>query len=303
MTKGVLKRLSSAKDAFITVQTDDIFHSMTAEERQDLQVTLFDMYRDIEAVCNKYDIIPFLIGGSALGAVRHQGFIPWDDDLDVGMIRTDYEKFKKAFRQELSDRYILNAPNFSQNPKARFPKVIKKGTRLKEIVDINDDQLNGVFLDIFIIENIPRNKLVRLLKGIWCNVLEFISGQVFLYENITVEAEEFYKRAGRKAFQMRMLVGKAFSFRSASDWFNSVDKATRFKMKSDYLGIPTGRKHYFGEIFQREIILPPTYMSFCNMRVPLFHNYSMYLHNLYGDYMQIPKKKDQEKHYIVELKV
>lgn len=298
----LLRRLFSAKDAFTHVQTEDLFRTVTEEEHQVLQHTLLDMYRDIAAVCDQYEIIPFLVGGSALGAVRHQGFIPWDDDLDIGMFRSDYEKFKKIFRKELSDKYILNAPNYSRNPKARFPKIIKKGTRLREIVDVKDDRLNGVFLDIFIIENVPKGKLHRLVKGLLCNSLEFISGQVFLYENLTPEAMEFYLRAGNRLFQMRRMVGWLFSFRSASSWFCAVDKAARHRKKTGYLVIPTGRKHYFGEQLKGSVT-PAVYLDFCKEQVPIFHNYNSYLQNLYGDYMKVPDEKDREKHFIVELKI
>lgn len=297
-----LTKLISAKDSFRNIKTDDLFRVVTPEERVKLQNTLLEMYKEVAAVCQKYEITPFLVGGSALGAVRHQGFIPWDDDLDMGMLRSDYEKFKKVFRTELSDKYILNAPNYSRNPKARFPKIIKKRTCLREIVDVKDDRLNGLFLDIFIIENVPKGKLHRLMKGLLCNALEFISGQVFLYENLTPEAAEFYIRAGNRLFQMRRLFGKLFSFRSASSWFCAVDKAARYQKKTGYLVIPTGRKHYFGEQLKGSVN-PAVYVEFCKEQVPIFHNYDSYLHNLYGDYMKIPDEKDREKHYIVELKI
>lgn len=301
MKIAMLEKMSSAKDTFTHVSSEDLFRTITPEEHQGLQNTLLEMYQDVTEVCKKYEITPFLVGGSALGAVRHKGFIPWDDDLDIGMLRADYEKFKRIFRKELSGKYILNAPNYSRNPKARFPKIIKKGTKLREIVDVQDEKLNGVFLDIFIIENVPKGMFHRKLKGLWCNTLEFISGQVFLYENLTPEAAEFYMRSGKGLFQIRMMMGKIFSFRSASKWFHTVDKAAQYRYRTGYYGLPTGRKHYFGEIFTKEVILPVKKAEYCGMQIPVFHDIDSYLRNLYGDYMQIPNEEDREKHYIVEL--
>lgn len=298
-----LKKLTSAKDTFTNIKTDDLFHMITPEERVELQSTLLEMYQEVADVCQKYDIIPFLIGGSALGAVRHKGFIPWDDDLDIGMLRADYEKFKRVFKKELGNKYILNAPNYSRYPKARFPKIIKKETLLREIVDVDNERLNGVFLDIFIIENVPKGVIQRKLKGLLCNALEFISGQVFLVENLTPDAAEFYKRSGKGIFRLRLLIGKAFSFQSACRWFHVVDNVAKFNRDTGYLGIPTGRKHYFGEIFKEEVFLPSRYIEFCSIMVPVFHDTDTYLGNLYGNYMQIPDEKKREKHYIVEMKL
>ena len=72
---------------------------------------LLEMYSDILRVCEKYNIRVMLGGGSALGAVRHGGFIPWDDDLDLIMPREDYNKFISVFDKELSDLYEITSPN------------------------------------------------------------------------------------------------------------------------------------------------------------------------------------------------
>ena len=64
-------------------------------DKKKVQEHILDIFRDIIRVCDELDINYFIMGGTALGAVRHGGFIPWDDDLDIGMLRTDYERFLK----------------------------------------------------------------------------------------------------------------------------------------------------------------------------------------------------------------
>ena len=90
------------------------------ERLRQLQLCLLGIYKDVRHVCDKYEIPLYLMGGSALGAVRHKGFIPWDDDLDVAMTRRDYRRFCEVFEQELSQKYTLNAPNYCDNARVRF---------------------------------------------------------------------------------------------------------------------------------------------------------------------------------------
>ena len=74
-------------------RTDPSVRHLSDEELEKLKHVLLEIYLDIQAVCDKYGLVCMLLGGSALGAVRHKGFIPWDDDLDIGMPRDDYEIF------------------------------------------------------------------------------------------------------------------------------------------------------------------------------------------------------------------
>ena len=112
--------LVDARATLNSHNNDDILIEVSDSQRRKLQKAILEMYKDLLDVCNRYGITPYLIGGSALGAVRHEGFIPWDDDIDVGMIREDYNRFLEVFETEMATQYILNAPNYSDEPKARF---------------------------------------------------------------------------------------------------------------------------------------------------------------------------------------
>lgn len=298
---NVFKFLSSSKEAMHTVNSDDLLVVLDDDKRERLQSLLLDMYLELYDVCKKYGITPYLIGGSALGAVRHKGFIPWDDDLDVGMSRSDYEHFKSVFETELADKYILNAPNYSDNPKERFPKILKKGTVLREVVDSPDPNLHRVFLDIFILENVPDSNFSFKLKGWYCNFLEFIAGKVFFYENRDELAKELFSRAGHINYSLRVFIGWVFSWRKASKWFNTVDKSVQYNKTSKRVNIPTGRKHYFGEVFNKEQFFPAVMASFEGHDVPIFNDYDSYLKNLYHDYMALPPVEKRERHAFRDL--
>ena len=274
----------------------------TKEELQQLHNTLYEILAEISRVCEKLNIPFFLTGGSVIGAKFWQGIIEWDDDIDIGMTRDDYIRFVDIFERELGEQYIINAPNVTAKPKTRFTKIFKKGTVCREVTD-PEGSLNGIFLDIFVIENVPRNPLIRKLKGIYCNALQFISSQVFLYENDNPALKALYSHSGEDNYKSRMRIGKLFSFRTSAKWFNSVDKAVQCKKKTGLYGIVTGRKHYFGEVFEENVFFPPQYKQFVDIEAPVFHDLDTYLRNLYHDYMQLPPEDKRERHYVVEIKL
>ena len=112
-----------------------------------------------------------------------------------------------------------------------------------------------------------------------------------------------YRRMGWASYLFHYLTGILFSWIPSRNWFHAVDKAVRHSRKSEFVGLPTGRKHYFGEIFRKEELLPAVWVDFEDIKVPIFQGYDRYLKNLYGDYMKIPPEGDRERHYFVELRI
>ena len=292
------------KAAKAKVENSDLWKEITEEQKKALQDALLAMYRDVLITCAKYNIIPYLCGGSALGAYRHKGFIPWDDDLDIAMTRNGFMKFESIFEKEFGDRYILNAPNYCKNAKARFPKIIKKNTVCQEFGSMKDDELNGIFLDIFIIDSVPDNPLLFKLKGTYCNLLEFIGACVYDYEFLDEAEKDFIKRTGSSMYYIRRAVGFVFHIRNHSYWFDRIDKAVSSTANTKRVGFVTGSKHYFGEVIEKSAITPYRKLQFCNINAPVFNDVEKYFENLYGkDYMKIPEEKDRVKHYIQELQL
>ena len=265
------------------------------DELYTLKETLLEIYMDVKKVCEKNNITCLLLGGSALGSVRHKGFIPWDDDFDIGMSRDDYEVFKKVFKQEMAGKYTLNAPNYEGKATNRFPKVLKNGTRFVEI-GMEDDERACIKIDIFIIENVPDRQYVKLLKGLYCTVLMTIGGNVLYYETIRQNTNDLRKRMGR------YIAGAMFSFLPSNRWFDIIDRACQHSNSdSKKVNIPTGRKHYFGEILDRETFFPVGNGLFEGLDVNLPGDSEKYLTNLYGNYMEIPPEDKREKHYIKRI--
>lgn len=297
----MMRQLANAKEQINSVDTRSFLKELDPESLHQLQQTLLEMLLDIMKVCEEHGIHMFLLGGTALGAVRHHGFIPWDDDLDIGMPREDYQRFSAIFNTALAEKYTLNAPNYSSNASARFPKILKNDSFL-DTGGKKDPSLCKIYIDIFIADAIPKNELVRKWKGYRCNWLEFISGQVAFVEKQDDFTKALYKSGSRASYYVRLLVGHLFSFRKASGWYDLIDRAVQYKKKSALWGLPTGSKHYFGEILPASVFLPLSTGDFEGHVVPMVHNPDAYLKNLYGDYMQIPPPEKRQKHFVREVR-
>ena len=148
---------------------------------RDVQLVLLEMLKDIDALCKKHNIRYWLTGGSALGAVRHKGFIPWDDDADIGMLREDYEKFQRVVH-ELGDAYITQCIETHREYNVLVPpmKVRKKGTYCVEYNALLKNKCrdsDGLFIDIFVLDHVSENKakdfIWRVRNGILMVLIVF----------------------------------------------------------------------------------------------------------------------------------
>ncbi len=277
---------------------------LSETEAAKLKNTLLEMYKDISYACEKENLIVFLGGGSCLGAVRHKGFIPWDDDLDLNMFRADYDKFPSALQKHFPGKYELRGPGVSEDYSLPFIKIEKRGTVLKTVYEFEDEQ-SAIGIDLFPLENIPDNKLSRCIFGFRNNLLQYIGVCVKLYERRECPVTKLLcsTKEGKKSLKRRFLLGKIFSYMNYKEWYKKCDKiAQKYKNRNTKdVTCPTGRCHFFGEILQIGSILPPAECTFEGEPAKIYGDYDTYLSALYGDYMQVPAPEKREKHFIVEI--
>ena len=130
----------------------------TLDKLHQVEMEILD---DFVKVCEKHKLRYFLTGGTMLGAVRHSGFIPWDDDVDIGMPREDYDKFIEIGDEALGDKYQLECFEHNKNYHLPFAKVVKKNTIFDEGFD-KLKYLKGIYIDIIPFENV--DKIDKSLK-------------------------------------------------------------------------------------------------------------------------------------------
>ncbi|ACV22261.1 LPS biosynthesis protein [Slackia heliotrinireducens] len=284
------------KGAYKVVEGDDL---------QALQIVLLDMMLDIDAACKRACIDYMLFAGSCLGAYRDGGFIPWDDDLDIAMDRMSYERFCKAFNDELGDGYILQTPLDTKEYGLTFARIRKRGTTLKCRDDLLTDGECGVYIDLFIWESAPDNPILRALHGFGSLAIGFLySCRRFAWYGDTYLNMAQGDAQLSRVFKLKNAIGKVLSFASIDAWTHAWYRwnALCKNEKSRLLTIPNARKKYFGEIYERSVILPMRRLDFEGKLLMGPNSIEDYLAQAFGaDYMTPPPPEAREKHIVFEF--
>ena len=280
-------------------------YELTDRDIADIQNVLLSVEDDIAKFCEKYHLTYFLSGGSALGAIRHKGYIPWDEDLDMVMPRKDYDFFAKNFEKEYGAKYFVQEIHKSPKYDLNFMKVRLKGTVFEEVFDPETDKA-GLFVDIFPIENTYDSALKKRVHGIVSEGLLLICSCVRMRSKYKRVMHYYGDDAGlAKAVKLKNFLGMFFSFLPLRKWLLITDHwMSRCKDEnSKQMTIPTGRGHFWGELYQREIIFPAQKIQFEDREYMTFHKVKEYLRILYGDYMQIPPEDKRERHSVVKFQL
>lgn len=294
----------STFDMFKHLDSADGVVEIDGKRLKSLQSALLEMLQDFDATCKGIGASYMMSGGSCLGAVRHHGFIPWDDDLDLNMSRSDFELFASRFDEELGDRYWLHIPGITPGYDLCFPRMRKKGTVLRTRDDFDNKEC-GIYVDIFIVENVPSNKLLRLGHGF----LSMALGFCYSCRRFRKHANEYISLVGEgseaaSTFRKKATIGRFLSFLSMDTWVRVWDRWNGLirDERTDFVSIPVGRKHYFGETYCRDDFFPVSQGEFEGVKVPLPAHPDSYMKALYGpDYMVPPPEADRERHVVYEF--
>jgi len=176
-------------------QKTDLLRQLTDLESAELKKKLLKIHNTIISICDKNGLRIMLSGGSCLGSIRHGGFIPWDDDLDMIMPRNDYEKFIKLYEEgQVDNQLLFEYPSKKKDVKNNYLKVFLKNTTLKEMFDDSDTFPSNIFVDVFPMDYAPNNKFLRKTKAIISDGLQFICTCVLYKKYPSKNLEVFYKQ-------------------------------------------------------------------------------------------------------------
>ena len=245
---------------------------------QDHQAALYSILEEFDRICRALNIRYFLFAGTLLGAVRHQGFITWDDDLDVVMLRPDYECFLKEADSVLNQERFYLQKEFSQHWPMFFSKLRLNGTTCLEKYHPKDPKIHqGVYIDIFPCDNAYNNRFLRKLQ--------FYTSKVVVAKSVYTRGYETDSTAKKVVMQLcRLLPLKPFwKLCCASNTGNS-------RYVHVFLG---GGSRYSKSIFERKWFANAVDMPFGNGRFLIPEDYDALLSQMYGDYMTIPPAADR----------
>lgn len=256
-----------------------------------------EIVKNVIKVCEKYNLKYFMLGGTMLGAIRHAGFIPWDDDIDLGMPRKDYEKFLEIAGKELPNH--LQVVNYKNTPSYQYyiTRIQDKNVKVIEERIGNDSKFTYASIDIFPIDGTPNNKLLRKIY-----FFRVLSHRALMSLHYKDSIDRKRKRGSvEKAF---LWVMEKIPFEKIINPYKEKEKIDKLLSSQDvdnskYIGNIMGA-YRTREIVPKEWYGNGTKYKFEDIELVGFDKYHEYLTYTYGDYMELPPVESRKTHYRLE---
>ena len=260
-------------------QLEEEYGCNIPEKRVQIWEVQLRLWKELDRICKKYGLTYFFFWGALLGAVRHKGFIPWDDDIDVVMPRRDYDRLAEVAPGELTEPYFLLTPDTTGRSFFWFQRLIDESTT--HVWNMSMDFVKnhqGIALDIVPLDGVPRKKMDRILHFWHCQIA--------------------FTLINNRGSEWSMLSRKGKLLRIASEVYcmgrtqqQCIRKLMRIQAKYgwDESGEIAEQAHYTR--FQKENFEHVAYLEFEGAMAPVPGGYEKVLRRLYGDYMSLPPLK------------
>ena len=268
----------------------------TVEELKKIQAIELHSLDVLKEVCAKLNIRFFLYGGTLLGAIKYQGFVPWDDDLDIAMLRADYEKFIREGSKLLPAEYEIQHPKTNKKTPYSYIKFRRKDTTLVEYRNHKLKINHGVYFDIYPIDNLPDDYVTYLQQKLdydkWVSIFQIrqnfrIEKPVSTWKEVVLSSVRFCQSLLFRMLPLRYLMGKIDEIATRYN-----DQATVFQGN---LSFPRP-VNFFNGVGFHEVL-------FENRTMYIPSGYKINLLNRYGNINRLPPEDNRVGHrpYILDL--
>ena len=263
------------------------------EQLEKLKRSLIGIVLEIDRICRDNDLKYVIVGGTLLGAIRHKGFIPWDDDLDIAMPREDYNRFIRLSRELLPEDLYFRCFETDRNYYLPFGKVCKKGTTYVTELDSDQTKDNEIFVDVFPLDRAsgPSSVLLKLRA----HLVKGLKAVIIRKKGLNIK---------KTSPQVRLL--------QALFHFFPTEKLMAMQQKAMEMGSDRGsyytnlgsNYHYQKQTMPTDVYFPARTVTFEGRELQAPGDYEYYLNRIYGaGYMELPPVEKRVAHRIVSLNV
>lgn len=239
------------------------------------QQRMLEMLIQFDAICKKHNIPYWLSSGTMLGCARHKGFIPWDDDLDIEMLMSDYKRLAKILSKELPAHMVLQNHDTDPNYFFSYPKLRDMRSHLEEVNKYDRTfKYQGIYIDIFLLEKSP-----GWIQKLSCDTI----GHVYKILKDTSLTD--------KSRQKKVDFWYNLNHRFIYPIMRLISKCHKSRMLHHTFGTPYPAARCIDEIF------PLATAEFEGVMLPVPHDYDKYLRRMFGNYMKLPNLDELHPHY------
>lgn len=263
------------------------------------QLRMLEILKVVDDICTKHGIQYTLDGGTLIGAVRHGGFIPWDDDIDIALFRDDYDKLLKIMDTELSDEYYVLNLHKHEDCYFSITRVCLKGTKFQHPNALPYSFNEGICIDIFPLDNVPNSHIKRIIHHYRCN----------LYFILVLNSAFNFNPSNKVLSLIHSIIYHALkTIPGSKNLIKRFDNClTKYNNKTNYVTSLTSQVDFlkFGKygFFDKRDFEPSKKIKFEDIEINIQENYDKILTTLYGDYMALPPEEDRRNHseYLVDF--